>query len=119
MSKRALGDDVISNLAADFAAHGAAVLARVRQSDPANYLKFVASCLPKEFSIATTQNPGDMSSADWALVRELFLAIRQAIPDANAQAPGTVLRFVAAAIDAYQPRRVEHKKAKRKIADNE
>jgi hypothetical protein len=111
--KQALGDDVITNLAADFAAHGAAVLAQVRQSDPANYLRFVASVLPKDFQIATTQPPGDLSSADWAVVRDVFLAIKQAIPDVNARAPGEVLRFVVAAIGAYTPRLVEHQKDKK------
>jgi hypothetical protein len=112
-SKQALGDDVIANLTADFATHGAAVLARVRQSDPTNYLRFVASVLPRDFQIATAQHPGELSPADWAVVRDVFLAIKQAIPDANARVPGEVLRFVVAAIDAYRPRLVEHKKAKK------
>jgi hypothetical protein len=52
-SRNWLTDVFISAIADDFAAHGAQVIARVRKSDPAVYLKIVGSFVPHGVSPAT------------------------------------------------------------------
>jgi hypothetical protein len=46
-----LGEDFVQKLQADFEAHGAAVISTVRTERPADYLKVVASLLPKRVEI--------------------------------------------------------------------
>lgn len=53
-SRNALGEDFISTLQADFKKHGAQVVETVRTERPADYLKVVASILPKEINVNKT-----------------------------------------------------------------
>jgi len=53
-SRNALGEDFISTLQADFKEHGAQVVETVRTERPADYLKVVASILPKEINVNKT-----------------------------------------------------------------
>ena len=57
-SRNKLGEDFISALAADFEAHGEAVVRTVRQEKPDQYLKVIASLLPKEVEIKRTTLDG-------------------------------------------------------------
>lgn len=52
-SRNKLGEDFITALHADFQEHGADVIATVRQEKPDQYLKVVASILPKEVKVTT------------------------------------------------------------------
>jgi hypothetical protein len=45
-AKKTLGDDFVAALRADFRAHGAGVIAKVRADKPDQYLKIVLSVLP-------------------------------------------------------------------------
>ena len=47
-SRNRLTDSVLRKIAEDFAIHGADVLERVRTEEPAIYLKFIISLLPRE-----------------------------------------------------------------------
>ena len=50
-SRNQLGEDFISALQADFKEHGTDVIAEVRETKPSDYLKVVASILPKEVNV--------------------------------------------------------------------
>lgn len=50
-SRNKLGEAFIEALHADFAEHGAATIARVRDNDPTAYVKVCAGILPKELKI--------------------------------------------------------------------
>jgi hypothetical protein len=52
-SRNKLGEDFISALAADFEEHGVATIAKVREEKPAEYVKVVASLMPKELNVRT------------------------------------------------------------------
>lgn len=52
-SRNRLGEAFISALADDFDAHGVAAIQKVRDERPHEYLKVVASILPKELTIKT------------------------------------------------------------------
>jgi len=50
-SRNALGEAFIEAMYADFQAHGVAAIATVREERPDQYLKVVASILPKELNV--------------------------------------------------------------------
>jgi hypothetical protein len=50
-SRNKLGEAFITDLQADWAEHGSAAIATVRQERPHEYLKVVASILPKELNV--------------------------------------------------------------------
>ena len=55
-SRNRLTDSVLKKIAADFATHGDEVLERVRKEEPALYLKFVISLLPRELIMQFEQH---------------------------------------------------------------
>lgn len=58
-SRNKLGEDFVAKLQADFAEHGAAAIAAVRAEKPDQYLKVIASILPKEVKISTEVDLSD------------------------------------------------------------
>ena len=50
-SRNRLSEDFLAGLQADFEEHGPAVIAQVRKDRPHEYLKIVASVLPREMQI--------------------------------------------------------------------
>jgi hypothetical protein len=56
-SRNKLGEEFVATLQADFMAHGAGVVERVRIEQPAAYLKVIASVIPKE--LVVNSNPID------------------------------------------------------------
>lgn len=67
-SRNKLGEAFIAALHDDFEEHGVAVIAAVRIDKPDQYMKVVASLLPKEFKIETVSEMTD---------EQLDLRIRQ------------------------------------------
>ncbi len=53
-AKHKLGEDFLAALQADFSQHGVAAIAEVRESKPHEYLKVVASILPKDIDLNVT-----------------------------------------------------------------
>ena len=76
-SRNKLGEDFIQAIAEDFENHGAAVIVRVRQERPTDYLKVVASLLPKDVNI-TTRSLDDLT--DDQLMRKLQIMTEMARP---------------------------------------
>ncbi len=58
-ARNKLGEAFVSALHDDFAEHGVAALAKVREDDPATYMRVIAGLLPKEFKIETTSDLTD------------------------------------------------------------
>ena len=50
-SRNKLGEDFINALADDFAEHGVAAIAKVRDEKPSDYLKAIASLVPKDINL--------------------------------------------------------------------
>lgn len=50
-SRNKIGEDFLKAMAADFEEHGAAVIAKVRETKPEVYLRVVADILPKELTL--------------------------------------------------------------------
>jgi hypothetical protein len=58
-SRNKLGEAFVAALHDDFMAHGVTVIERVREEKPDQYMKVVASLLPKEFKIETVSELTD------------------------------------------------------------
>ena len=71
-SRNRLTDSVLKKIANDFATHGDEVLERVRKEEPALYLKFIISLLPRELIMQFEQHrPSEAGSLGDAEVTEL------------------------------------------------
>jgi len=71
-SRNRLTDSVLKKIASDFAAHGDEVLERVRKEEPALYLKFIISLLPRELIMQFEQHrPSEAGSLDYEDMIEL------------------------------------------------
>ena len=62
-SRNKLGEHFIQDLYADWEKHGAAVIARVREDRPQDYLKVTASLLPKQVQV---ENKSELSDSEIA-----------------------------------------------------
>ncbi|MBK8085023.1 MAG: hypothetical protein IPK28_15035 [Devosia sp.] len=69
-SKHKLGESFLEALLADWQEHGAATIARVREEKPDQYLKVIASALPRDLNVHAS--PFD----DWS-DEELLAGIRR------------------------------------------
>lgn len=72
-SRNKLGEDFIRALAEDFKAHGVDALQKMRGSKPNEYIRVIASLLPKELNIAAGSPFDDLSDTE---VRDLYDAAR-------------------------------------------
>ena len=71
-SRNRLTDSVLRKIAADFATNGDEVLERVRKEEPAMYLKFIISLLPRELIMQFEQHrPSEIGSLEDSEVIEL------------------------------------------------
>jgi hypothetical protein len=50
-SRNKISEDFLSALADDFSQHGASIIAKVRKTRPHEYLKIVASVIPRELDV--------------------------------------------------------------------
>ena len=75
-AKNKLTDLFLSVIADDFAEHGAEALARVRDQDPASYLKIVGSLVPRELVLQREESP----AVDYAeLSHDEFVDLLEAV----------------------------------------
>ena len=73
-----LGEAFLEALQNDFAAHGAAVIVQVRETKPDQYLKVIASILPRELNVSASSLMDDWSDEELAAaIRELNDVIRE------------------------------------------
>lgn len=74
-SKDRLTKDVLKALADDFAEHGCAAVKAVRENEPAQYLKIIASLVPKEIEV--TRKLDGIDDARLQSVIDLILQMRR------------------------------------------
>lgn len=86
-----LGEAFIEAMHEDFQKHGAEVIETVRNEKPDQYLKVIASILPKELNV-NTNTLGDMSDDELAAtlvaLRDLASTLDVAIAGAGAEEKG-------------------------------
>jgi len=92
-SRNKLGEDFIAALHNDFTEHGVSVIQRVREERPQDYMKVVASLLPKDVNLNV--NPAEDLTDEQLIqrIRSLGAAIR---PFLDAEGAGDLVGGVAA-----------------------
>lgn len=86
-SRNKLGEAFIEAMHDDFNAHGPAVIARVRDEKPDQYLKVIASILPKDLNV-NINNMDDLTDDQLVRrIRELDSAIRPFLDTQGASEP--------------------------------
>lgn len=78
-ARNKLGEDFVQKLQADFAEHGKKAIETVRQERPADYLKVVASLLPKQIEV----KEGAFDGVSDEQLAALVLAARSALGTAG------------------------------------
>ena len=74
--------------------------------ESADYVFAVCSRLiPSDVKLTVEQTFAGLSGDDYALLKEIVFAIRQAIPDASSQPPGKVLAHVLGACSTVRRRK--------------
>ncbi len=59
-----LGEAFIAEMLADFLKHGRNAIERVRQEKPDQYLKVIASLLPKDINLSTSPSDEDLTDEE-------------------------------------------------------
>jgi hypothetical protein len=75
-SRNLLGEKFLSDLLNDWEEHGAMVLAEVRENDPTQYVKVVASILPREIKLENEDATLDAFLDQFKSVEEIDAFIR-------------------------------------------
>ncbi len=58
-----LGEDFVAALHEDFAAHGVAAIQKMREEKPGDYVRVIASLLPKELDVQARLSVADVLDA--------------------------------------------------------
>ena len=70
-------------------------MVKTARTNPAVFFATCARLIPNDVRVTVQQQlPGNLSAEDWAMMREIVEAVKQAIPDASSQSPGAVLQYV-------------------------
>jgi hypothetical protein len=85
-SKNKLSEDFVAALCADFEENGPAVIATVRAEKPSDYLKIIASIVPKEFTVRT-ETLEDMSDEELLESLDQVRAVAAALFQAGTEDP--------------------------------
>ena len=72
-------------------------MVKTARTNPAVFFVTCARLIPNDVRVTVQQQlPGNLSPKDWAMMREIIDAVKQAIPDASSRSPGAVLQQVLA-----------------------
>jgi hypothetical protein len=108
-TRRSFNKDFLLALAADFKKHGAAAIEKVREQQPAAYLKICALLVPREMKLEHTGGVKAMTDEEL----EAALAIlKEMIAKRDAAANAKVIEGVAEPVPALPP---PSRKARRKV----
>jgi hypothetical protein len=70
-------------------------MVKTARTNPAVFFATCARLIPNDVRVTVEQSlPGNLSQADWALMREIVEAVKLAVPDAADKPPGQVLEYV-------------------------
>ena len=72
-------------------------MVKTARTNPATFFAVCARLIGPEVKLTIEQSlPGNLSAEDWAMMREIVEAVKQAIPDAASAPPSAVLQHVLA-----------------------
>jgi hypothetical protein len=92
-SRSKFSEAMVSDFLADWHEHGTDVLARVRMTEPATYLRVAAVLVPKEMKLAVEHAvPAGLDPEQWEAVRRLAATMKEIAPNAGPDEIEHVLR---------------------------
>jgi hypothetical protein len=71
---------MVSDFLADWHEHGTDVLARVRMTEPATYLRVAAVLVPKEMKLEVDHRAGPLDKPEMQMMRKLIDMIQANVP---------------------------------------
>ena len=84
-------------------------MVKTARTNPAVFFATCARLIPNDVRVTVQQQlPGNLPAEDWAMMREIVEAVKQAIPEAAHAKPGEVFEHVLSAL----------RQAERKTIDN-
>ncbi|MFC4296184.1 hypothetical protein ACFO0A_14080 [Novosphingobium tardum] len=78
-NRNRLTETLLATIEADFAEHGPNVLAKLREDDPASYLRIVASLVPRDLVLKREQEPDFSDMSDGEIAQMYGRAHRNAV----------------------------------------
>ena len=94
-TRQAFSAGFLRDLAEVWSEEGRETMVKAASANPATFFAVCARLIGPEVKLTIEQSlPGNLSAEDWAMMREIVDAVKQAIPDAASQPPGAVLLYV-------------------------
>ena len=102
-SRTAFSASFLKDLAEVWRNHGRETMIKTATDQPSIFFATCARLIGPDVKLTIEQTlPGNLSSSDWADLRELLSAIQTALPDAADRPPGEVFRHALEALRAAQ-----------------
>jgi hypothetical protein len=96
-TRQAFSAGFLRDLAEVWSEEGRGTMVKTAQTNPAVFFATCARLIPNDVRVTVQQRlPGNLSAEDWAMMREIVEAVKQAIPEAASAPPGDVLQHVLA-----------------------
>ena len=96
-TRQAFSAGFLRDLAEVWSEEGRETMVKTARTSPATFFAVCARLIGPEVKLTIEQSlPGNLSMEDWAMMREIVEAVKQAIPDASSQPPDAVLQHVLA-----------------------
>ena len=88
-SRQAFSSGFLRDLAEVWSEEGRETMVKTARTNPAVFFATCARLIPNDVRVTVQQQlPGNLSAEDWAMMREIVEAVKQAIPDASSRLPG-------------------------------
>jgi hypothetical protein len=94
-TRQAFSAGFLRDLAEVWSEEGRETMVKTARTNPAVFFATCARLIPNDVRVTVQQQlPGNLSAEDWAMIREIVEAVKQAIPDAAHPKPGEVFQHV-------------------------
>ena len=98
-TRQAFSAGFLRDLAEVWSEEGRETMVKTARTNPAVFFATCARLIGPEVKLTIEQSlPGNLSAEDWAMMREIVEAVKQAIPDAAHTRPGEVFERVLSAL---------------------
>ena len=107
-SRTAFSAAFCKDLAEVWSEEGREAMVTTAKTNPTVFFATCARLIPNDVRVTVEQHlPGNLSPEDWAIMREIVEAVRQAIPDASSKPPGAVLNHVLEALRVAEAKQTD------------
>ena len=96
-TRQAFSAGFLRDLAEVWSEEGRETMVKTARTNPATFFAVCARLIGPEVKLTIEQSlPGNLSAQDWAIMREIVDAVKNAVPDAANRPAGEVLEYVRA-----------------------